>query len=72
MWYEVLPTMIIIMAGLGLPHHAAHYLCLKLYDTPKRRLLTENWDLLMYVRDSRLCDHPMTAGKMGLENIPDE
>lgn len=33
MWYEVLPTVAIIAAGLGLPHVAAHYLCLQVYGT---------------------------------------
>ncbi|KAI4501752.1 hypothetical protein M0802_003087 [Mischocyttarus mexicanus] len=72
MWYEVIPTMVIIMAGLGLPHHIAQYLSVKFFDTPRLRVINDHWDILMYTRDSRLCDHPMTAGKMGLENIPDE
>uniref|UniRef100_A0A834P9T7 NADH dehydrogenase [ubiquinone] 1 alpha subcomplex subunit 1 n=1 Tax=Vespula pensylvanica TaxID=30213 RepID=A0A834P9T7_VESPE len=72
MWYEIFPTVAIIAAGLGLPHVATHYLCLQVYGTPMRRLLEEEWDLLMFMRDSRLCDRPQTAGKMGLENIPDD
>ncbi|KAK2588704.1 hypothetical protein KPH14_001594 [Odynerus spinipes] len=71
MWYEILPTVAIIMAGVGLPN-VMIYINQFAFGNPLRRTLEDPWNRRMFHRDTCLTDNPWAASAQGLKNIPDE
>ncbi|XP_030764201.1 uncharacterized protein LOC115888579 [Sitophilus oryzae] len=69
MWFEILPSVIIVMASVAVPHGIAYIFNKVLNGNMYRRDVTEMDQKLQYLRDVRLTND---AYKMaGLENIPD-
>nr|XP_015839191.1 PREDICTED: uncharacterized protein LOC100142126 isoform X4 [Tribolium castaneum] len=69
MWYEIIPSFLIITVAVAAPHYLAGpfnwLLCGHFY----RRSMMDKHEALQYLRDRRLSD-PYKI--VGLENIPDE
>ncbi|XP_018367099.1 PREDICTED: uncharacterized protein LOC108763736 [Trachymyrmex cornetzi] len=70
MWYEILPSMVIIGMVPILPQWAAYYLNQYFLGNPMRRDLRQEWDRHMFTRDIRISGAPWK--NRGLENVPDD
>ncbi|XP_072938608.1 NADH dehydrogenase [ubiquinone] 1 alpha subcomplex subunit 1 [Epargyreus clarus] len=70
MWYEILPSAVIITAALGLPGWGLYHVHNLTLGNHFRRSMTDWWDRNQYQRDMRLTGNPYVVN--GLENIPDK
>ncbi|GAB1864691.1 hypothetical protein CAJAP_05770 [Camponotus japonicus] len=70
MWYEIIPSMIIIGLVPVVPQIGAYYINLFFLGNGMRRDLRDIWDRHMITRDSRIDGAPWL--NRGLENIPDD
>uniref|UniRef100_A0A8R2HKZ6 NADH dehydrogenase [ubiquinone] 1 alpha subcomplex subunit 1 n=1 Tax=Bombyx mori TaxID=7091 RepID=A0A8R2HKZ6_BOMMO len=69
MWYEILPTVAIITASIGLPGWGLWWCHNYFLGNHYRRSLTDRWSRALYQRDMRLTGNPYEVN--GLEAIPD-
>lgn len=69
MWYEILPTIVIITAFMALPHALSGPANWLLTGHYYRRSVLDKSEMMQYIRDKRLAD-PYKV--LGLENIPDD
>ncbi|TMW43381.1 hypothetical protein DOY81_011538 [Sarcophaga bullata] len=70
MWFEVLPSAVIITVALSIPTYAMYGIHKLTLGNAYRRNLDERFDRVMYLRDRRLTDNPYIMN--GLDQIPDE
>ncbi|KAG7207728.1 hypothetical protein KM043_009343 [Ampulex compressa] len=70
MWFEILPSMLIVGASVVIPQHLVFLLNNLVYGNSMRRNLKHSFDLDMFMRDTRMTGEPWKLA--GLENIPDE
>ncbi|XP_061392552.1 uncharacterized protein LOC133328019 [Musca vetustissima] len=70
MWFEVLPSAVIITVALSVPTYAMYGLQKLVLGNAYRRNLDARFDRVMYLRDRRLTDNPYNMN--GLEQIPDQ
>ncbi|KAM0726596.1 NADH dehydrogenase [ubiquinone] 1 alpha subcomplex subunit 1 [Formica fusca] len=70
MWYEILPSMVIVGLVPVVPQLAAYYINQYFLGNPMRRDMRNVWDRNMFTRDSRIDGAPWK--NRGLENIPDD
>ncbi|XP_044271221.1 uncharacterized protein LOC123015519 [Tribolium madens] len=69
MWYEIIPSFLIITVAVAAPHYLTGPFNWLLCGHYYRRSMLDKYEALQYLRDKRLID-PYKL--FGLENIPDE
>ncbi|ENN75517.1 uncharacterized protein LOC109539463 [Dendroctonus ponderosae] len=69
MWFEILPSAAIVLAGLALPHVSGYVMNKLVLGNMYRRSLATQDLRMQYLRDIRLTGDPYVTN--GLENIPD-
>ncbi|XP_030373739.1 uncharacterized protein LOC115623428 isoform X2 [Scaptodrosophila lebanonensis] len=70
MWFEILPSAVIITVALSVPIYAMYGLQKLTLGNAFRRNMDERFDRVMYQRDFRLTNNPYVMN--GLNSIPDE
>lgn len=70
MWWQILPTVLIIDAALTVPHLLSSAICWAFTGKRYRRTVEDDQRMFDYLRDLRLTGSPYKLA--GLENIPDE
>ncbi|CAL1687958.1 unnamed protein product [Lasius platythorax] len=70
MWYEIIPSLIVVGLVPVIPQLGAYYLNQYFLGNPMRRDMRDIWDRHMFTRDSRIDGAPWKH--RGLENIPDD
>ncbi|XP_051153394.1 uncharacterized protein LOC127276787 [Leptopilina boulardi] len=70
MWWEAIPSMAIIVGALTIGFEASRGFHLLFFGFPYRRILDEDFDRRMFVRDERISGSPYIP--MGLDSLPDK
>ncbi|CAG9833975.1 unnamed protein product [Diabrotica balteata] len=70
MWFEILPSLGIIVGALAFPHISSYYVNYILVGNMFRRNMESMEERLQYLRDRRLTNNPYKI--QGLDAIPDE
>ncbi|XP_057664565.1 uncharacterized protein LOC130898953 [Diorhabda carinulata] len=70
MWFEILPSALIITAALAFPHASAYIMNYLVFGNMYRRSMYHMEERRQYLRDRRLTKDPYKV--QGLEAIPDE
>uniref|UniRef100_A0A6P7F8F1 Uncharacterized protein LOC114326822 n=1 Tax=Diabrotica virgifera virgifera TaxID=50390 RepID=A0A6P7F8F1_DIAVI len=70
MWFEILPSLGIIVGALAFPHVSAYYFNYIVVGNMFRRKMESFEERIQYLRDRRLTRNPYKV--QGLEAIPDD
>ncbi|XP_050346179.1 uncharacterized protein LOC126770706 [Nymphalis io] len=70
MWYEIIPSFLIITAGLGVPGWALYHIHNLTLGNHYRRTMISRWDRMSYQRDLRITGNPYEVN--GLDALPDK